>query len=64
MAPRAVRAIFVVKTGMLLQIFLCVLQVYSIHIHSSLTGAIAALLNNTRKERREQTNVYIADLLC
>ena len=64
MVPRAVRAKFVVKTGILCQIVLCVLQVCSIHIYSSLTGAIAASLNNTRKERRELTNIYIAILLC
>ena len=62
--PRAERVWFVVKTGILCQIALCVLQVGSVHIYSSLTGAIAASLNNTRKERRELTVVYIALLLC
>ena len=64
MVPRIVRAEFVVKTGIRCQIFLCVLQVCSIHIYSSLTGAIAASLNSTRNERRELTNVSIALLLC
>ena len=62
---RAVRAVFVVKTGILCQVFLCVLQVCSIQIYSSLTGGIAASLNNTRKERTELTHdVYIAVLMC
>jgi hypothetical protein len=62
--PRAVRVGFVVKTGILCQIFLCVLLVCSIHIYSSLTGAVATSLNNTRKQRRELTHVYTAVLLC
>jgi len=66
MVPRAVRAVFVVKTGILCQIFLSVLQVCSTHIYSSLTAAIAASLNNTHKESKLLTNVrvYIAVLLC
>ena len=57
---RSVHVSFVVKTGIICQIFLCVLQVCSIHIYSTLTGGIAASLNNTRKERIELTRcLYI-----
>jgi len=59
MVPRAVHVEYVVKTGILCLIFLCALQICSIHIYLSLTDAIAASLNNTRKERRILTHECI-----
>jgi len=64
MVPSAVHVGYVVKTGILCLIFHCALHVSSIHIYLCLIGAIAASLNNTRKERRVLTRVCLYVCVC